>query len=134
MKNIDHKIFVPRGENNYVMFNAGTEFEITEWVSINIFVLDDKVMYWFYIKIPHNDLHHKSLLQRGKKPKLILLIGNNPYRIIGKAEVIETSYHNWEEMIQIFLCFTVLQASNTINNPRKIIKLERTEIIDIREN
>ncbi len=134
MEKIDYKIFVPRGENNYVRFNIDDEFEIDDIISINLFVSDDKVMYWFYIKIPDDDRDHKLLLKKGKKPKLTLLIGNNPYEIVGEAEVLETSHYYWEEKIQVSLCFTVLKASNTINNPRKEIKYERTELIDIRDD
>ena len=130
MNKIDYKIFVTSGENNYVRFNRKTEFKIDDIVSINIHISDDKVVYWFYIKIPSDDEHHKFILRKGKKPKLILLIGNNPYEIIGEAEVIDTSYHNWEEKIQIKLCFTVINATKTINNPRKIIKYERSELFN----
>jgi len=134
MNKIDYKIFVPRGENNYVKFDTETEFEIDEIISINLFLSTDKVIYWLYIKIPENDEHHKLLLRKGKKPKLTLLIGNNPYEIIGEAEVENISYQNWEENILVTLSFVVSNASQTVKNKRKTIKYERSELLDIRED
>ena len=133
MKNMDYKIFVPRGENNYVRFD-GEEFEVTEILTINIHLGDDKVTYWIYFKIPHNDEHHNVLLQRGKKPKMVLLIGNNPYEIHGIAEVLANELHNWEEKKQITVCFTVINASTTPNNPRKEVEYERSELLDFRQD
>lgn len=134
MNKIDYKIFVPRGENNYVRFNTEEEFEIDDIISVNIHLSDDKVVYWFYVKIPDDDQHLKLLLRKGKKPKLTLLIGNNPYEIIGEAEVMNTSHHNWEEKIETQLCFTVINASQTENNPRKEQKSNRLEMLDIRDD
>lgn len=45
MPNIDYKIFVPRGANNYVRFDVETEFEISDILIINIHIGDDKVNY-----------------------------------------------------------------------------------------
>ncbi len=134
MKNIDYKSFVPRGENNFVRFYNNKEIEIDDIISINIFLADDKVVYWFYVKILEDDAEHRLILKKGKKPTLTLLIGNNPYEIIGEAEVINTSFHNWEEKFEISLCFTVINASNIINNPRKIVEYDRSEILDIRDD
>lgn len=131
MKNMDYKIFVPRGENNYVRFD-GEEIEIDEILTINLHLADDKVTYWIYFRIPSNDEHHKLLLKKGKKPNMILLIGNNPYEIHGTAEVINSDWHKWESKIQLTVSFTVIRASDTVNNPRKEVKLERSEILDLR--
>ena len=131
MKNIDYKIFVPRGENNYVRFD-GEEIIIDEILTINVHLGDDKVTYWIYFKIAPDDNHHKLLLKKGKNPNMILLIGNNPYEIHGTAEIIDTSLHKWESKIQITVSFTVINASHTVNNPRKEIPLKRSEILDLR--
>ncbi len=133
MSSMDYKIFVPRGGNNYVRFD-NEEFEITEILTINIHLGDDKVTYWIYFKIPHDDKHHNVLLQKGKSPKMVLLIGNNPYEIHGVSEVIENCWHKWEEKRQITVCFVVCNASDTPNNPRKETPCERSELLDFRED
>ena len=137
MNKIDYKIFVPRGENNYVRFDNEKEFEIDDFKAVNIYIADDKVVYFFYIKIPsydNEDQHHKLLLRKGKKPKLTLLIGNNPYEIIGECEVLDTSYNNWEEKIEIKISFIVINASKTLSNERKEVKYERSELLDLRDD
>ena len=63
---------------------------------------------------------------------MVLLIGNNPYEIYGTAEVIDSSLHKWESKIQLTVSFTVINASNTVNNPRKEVPLKRSEILDLR--
>jgi len=131
MGKIDYKIFVPRGENNYVRFD-GEEIEIDEILTINIHIGDDKVVYWIYFKIDSDDEHHKLILKKDKSPKMILLIGNNPYEIHGIAEVINNEYHKWESKNQITVSFTVINASHTVNNPRKEVLYDRTELIDLR--
>jgi len=131
MKNIDYKIFVPRGENNYVRFD-GEEIEIDEILTINLHLGDDKVVYWIYFKIDSDDEHHKLLLKKGKNPEMVLLIGNNPYEIYGKAEVIDNSFHKWESKNQITVSFTVINASRTLNNPRKEVLYKRSELLDLR--
>lgn len=133
IKHIDYKIFVPRGENNYVRFD-GNEFEITEILTINIHIGDDKVTYWIYFKIPQDDKQHNLLLRKGKTPDMVLLIGNNPYEIHGTAEIIANDLHSWEEKRQITVSFTVTNASKTVDNPRKEVKPDRFEMLDIREN
>jgi hypothetical protein len=130
MTKIDYKIFVPRGENNYVRFDS-EEIEITEILTINIHLGDDKVIYWLYFKISKDDDHHNVLLQPGKKPGMMLLIGNNPYEIHGMAEVIRNELYKWEEKRQITICFTVSNASKTSNNPRKNIIYDRFELLDL---
>ena len=61
-----------------------------------------------------------------------LLIGNNPYIIIGYAEIINIDTHKWENKKQITISYTVVNASDTINNPRKEVKYERSELLDLR--
>jgi hypothetical protein len=134
MNKMDYTIFVPRGENNHVRFNTEKEFEIEDFISINIYTSDDKVMYWFYVKIPLDDMHHKTLLGKGRKPNLTLLIGNNPYEIKGNCEVINTSIHQWEQQIEVNLCFTVINASKTVENKRKLVSYDRSELLDLRED
>ncbi len=134
MDKINYKLFVPRNDNNYVRFDNEKEFKIDDIVAIGIYPLDDKVIYWFYIRIDNDDEHHKILLKRGKKPKLILLIGNNPYEIIGEAEVENVSYHKNEPKIEITISFTIVNASGIVDNKRKEVKYERAELIDIRED
>ena len=133
MKQIDYKIFVPRGMNNYVRLDSKIEFEIDEIMTVNIHLGDDKVTYWIYFRISADDEHHKLLLKKGKKPQATLLIGNNPYEIVGEGEVMDTSPNKWEEKIQIIFSFTVINASNTVNNARKVIKYERSELLDLRD-
>lgn len=131
MKNIDYKIFVPRGENNYVKFD-GEQIEINDLLTVNLHLGDDKVTYWLYFKIKEDDMHHKVMLKKGRMPNMILLIGNNPYEIHGRAEVIEVNPHPWENKIQYTISYTVVNASNTVNNPRKEQTYRRSELIDIR--
>ncbi len=133
MNKIDYKIFVPRGENNYVKFDSDIEFEIDNFKAVNLHIDDDKVIYFFYIKIPSDDQHHKLLLRTGKTPKMTLLIGNNSYEIIGDCEVLSTSENKWEEKTVIKLLFTILNASRTVDNPRKVTKYERSELLDLRD-
>ena len=131
MKNIDYKIFVPRGKNNHVRFD-GEQIEINEILTINIHLGDDKVTYWMYFKIDSFDEHHKSLLRKGRKPEMVLLIGNNPYEIYGEAEIIDVGSHPWENKIQLTVSYVVTNASNTVNNKRKEQKYSRTELLDLR--
>ena len=138
---IDYKIFVPRGENNYVRFNTNKEFKLDCISAINIYLLEDKVSYWFYLNIPNDDEHHKFLLRKGmgkgKKLKLILLIGSSPYEIIGESEVIDYSYNNTNETIETKILFEVNEASNTVNNNRTFPQeeeVDRCELIDIRSD
>jgi hypothetical protein len=131
MPPIDYKIFVPRGENNYVRFPNGQEIIINEILSINIFLKDDKITYWIYIKIDEKDLFHKTLLKKNNEPKMALLIGNNPYEVHGQAKVMEVSYHKWEEKYEITIFFNVVNASNTVNNPRKEIHPSRSELLEL---
>ena len=131
MNDIDYKIFVPRGVNNYVRFDSEVEFEVDDISAINIYPNDDKVIYFFYVKIPFDDQHYKLLLKKNKTPKLTLLLGNNQYEIEGDSEVIDTSHHKWEEKIQISLSFTVRNASKTVNNPRETVEYKRSELLDL---
>ena len=103
MNKIDYKIFVPRGENNYIRLQGGTEFDVDDILTVNIHLGDDKVTYWVYFRIPHDDEYYKTLLKQGKKSKASLLIGNNPYEIVGDIEVMQIAPHKWEEKIQILL-------------------------------
>ena len=134
MNKIDYKIFVPRGENNYVRFNTESEFLIESIATINIHLLDDKVIYWLYVDIPYDDEHHKLLVRKGKKPKLTLLIGNNPFEIIGESEIIDTHYNKIKEAIEVTLSFIVKNASETTKNPRELIKYDRSDLLDIRDD
>jgi len=129
MQKIDYKIFVPSGINNYILFCTDERYEIhiDKVASVTIHLLDDKVVYWLYFRIPMDDLGHKLLLKKGSKPEAVLLIGNNSYEIYGDAEVIETSNHNWEQKIEIKLLYTVPNASHTSENPRKEIKSDDVE-------
>ncbi len=131
MKNMDYKIFVPRGENNYVRFDK-EELEILEILTVNIHIGDDKVTYWIYLKISEDDKYHVALLKNNKTSGMVLLIGNNPYEIIGVAEIVNLNFlpreRNWEAKIS----FTVNNASKTVDNPRKEVGYEREELIDIR--
>jgi len=135
---MDYKIFVPRGENNYVRFDTDKEFELDCITAINIYLLDDKVTYWLYLNIPNDDEHHKLLLRKGmgkaKKLKLTLLIGNNPYEIMGESEIIDYGYNKSNETIETKILFEVYNASKTINNARKEIELDRYDLIDIRDD
>ena len=131
MYNIDYKIFVPRGLNNYIQpIDGKKKFDI-EIIKINIDFTLDQVVYYIYFNIPQDDEYHKVLLQKNKKPKMILLIGNNPYEIHGDAEILDTSYHNWEEAIQIRVMFIVKEAHKTVDNPRKEVKYTRSELLDL---
>jgi len=136
---IDYKIFVPRGEDNYVRFDTDKEFKIDCISAINIYLLEDKVSYWFYLNIPNEDEHHKLLLRKGmgkgKKLKFILLIGHNPYEIVGEAEVI--NYNKVKETIETKILFEVNKASDTVTNTRIFPqgnKFNRCELIDIRDD
>jgi hypothetical protein len=131
---IDYKIFVPRGENNYVRLKTGMEFDIDEILTVNIHLGDDKVTYWIYFRIPHDDKPHKFLLTVGKKSEGTLLIGNNPYEIIGELEVMQIAPHKWEEKIQIIASLVVVNSSQVVDNPRKEVKHTRSELLDIRED
>ena len=131
MENIDYKIFVPRGENNYVRFN-GEKIVIEDILTVNIHIGDDKVTYWIYFNISNDDEHHKIMLKKDKSPKMILLIGNNPYEIHGTAEIIGSIYHKWNNEIQFTVSFVVINASKTRDNPRKEVRYERSELIDLR--
>ena len=64
---------------------------------------------------------------------MTLLIGNNSYEIIGDCEVLSTSENKWEEKTVIKLLFTILNASRTVDNPRKVTKYERSELLDLRD-
>jgi hypothetical protein len=131
MNNIDYKLFVPRGAQNFVRFPDGHEILIDDILSINIFLLDDKVVYWIYFRINEDDMYHKLLLKKNNQPTMALLIGNNPYEVHGAAKVTDVSAHAWEEKIQITVCFTVINAKNVVNNPRKVIPHKRGELLDI---
>ena len=63
MNKIDYKIFVPRGENNYIKFDEKKEFEIDEIMSINLHIGDDKVVYWLYFKVLEEEHYYKLLLK-----------------------------------------------------------------------
>lgn len=130
MNQIDYKIFVPRGENNYVRFDTNKEFEIDEIATINIHLNDDKITYWLYLNIPDEDEHHKILTRMGKKPKMVILIGNNPYEIKGEAEIIANRHNKRKEIVELTILFTVICASKTVENERKEIKYERAELLD----
>ncbi len=131
MKSMDYKIFVPRGENNYVRFD-NEEIEIDEIFTVNIHIKDDKVTYWLYIKIPEDDKHHVALLKKVRTLGMVLLIGNNPYEIHGVSEIITMDFHMWERKWEAKISFTVNNASKTVDNPRKEVGYEREELIDIR--
>ena len=131
---MDYKIFVPRGENNYIRLKTGTEFDVDDILTINIHIGDDKVTYWIYFRISNDDEHHKLILKKGRKSQAILLIGNNPYEIIGEMEVMQIAPHNWEEKIQIIASLTVINSSQVVDNPRKEVKYDRTELLDIRDD
>lgn len=130
MKRIDYKIFVPRGYQNYVRFDE-EEFLISTILTVNLHLEDDKITYWFYFKIPSDDEKRKYILHKQKEPSMILLLGNNPYEIHGTAKVENMSSHKWEEKIEVAISFIVLNASNTINNPRKEVEINRCEILDL---
>ena len=133
LNNIDYKIFVPRGENNYVRFDE-EEIEITEILTVNIHIGDDKVTYWIYLKIPEDDKHHTALLKNVRTLGMVLLIGNNPYEIRGAAEIVTMDFHVWERKWEAKISFTVTNASKTVNNPRKENKADRFEMLDLRKD
>lgn len=132
MNKIDYKMFVPRGESNYIrVVSSGIEFLIDDIMTVNIHISDDRVNYWLYFSIAQDDQHHRVILQKKNKPKFVLLIGNNQYEIHGEGEIMETSLQKWKEQIQITLSFTVYNASQTVNNPRKENPTSRYELLDI---
>jgi hypothetical protein len=134
MRKIDYKIFVPRGFDNYIRFDTDVEFYVEDIATINIHLLDDKVVYWLYFNIPFEDKHHILLTGRGKKPEMILLIGNNPYEIIGESEIVDVYSNKRTRNYEIKASFTVINASDVENNDRKKVDLDRSDLLDIRND
>ena len=130
MKNIDYKIFVPRGELNFLRIEK-KEFLIDEILTVNIHLGDDKVTYWFYINILLEEEYYITLLKNVKKLNSVLLIGNNAYEIYGEAEIINT--YTGKNKKEYTVSFTVKNASTTYGNPRKIKKYKRSELIDLED-
>jgi hypothetical protein len=130
MNNIDYKIFVPRGENNSIKFDK-EEITVDKIHSININLEEDQLLYWIYFRINDNDHYHKHMLKKNKTLNMILLLGNNPYEIYGKTEVVSFIEQKWEKTIEFAINFIVTNASNTINNPRKEVNYERSELLDL---
>jgi len=130
MKNIDYKIFVPRGGLNYIKIRE-KEFLIEEILTVNIHLEDDKVSYWFYVNIDNEEKDALTFL-KNKHPKIILLIGNNPYEIHGEVEIINTYHDKKKQEIQFTMSFLVINASDTFNNPRKERKIKnRSTLLDL---
>ena len=132
MKNIDYKIFVPRGERNYLKIE-NKEFIIDEILTVNIHLIDDKITYWFYLNISLEEEYYILLLKNIKKLNSILLIGNNPYEIFGEAEIINTYINKREQVKEFTISFVVINGSKTYDNPRKIKKYKRSELIDLED-
>ena len=130
MKNIDYKIFVPRGERNYLKIEE-KEFIIDEILTVNIHLTDDKIIYWFYLNISLEEEYYILLFKNVKKLNSILLIGNNPYEIFGETEIINSSVDKGKQVKEFKISFTVKNASKTYDNPRKVKKYKRTEFIDL---
>lgn len=127
---IDYKLFVPRGAANYFKV-SGTVFSITEILTVNIHLIDDKVTYWFYVIVPEEDEEYKFLLSKGKTPNGILLIGNNPYEIYGRAEVIRTIWDKTQRVTEVTVSFVVENARNITKNKRKETEVSRSELLDL---
>lgn len=132
MKNIDYKIFVPRGERNYLKIE-NKEFIIDEILTVNIHLADDKITYWFYLNVSLEEEYYLLLLKNIKKLNFILLIGNNPYEIFGVAEIINIHINKRARMKEFTISFVVTNASETYNNPRKVRQYKRTELIDLED-
>ena len=132
MKNIDYKIFVPRGKRNYLKIKD-KEFIIDDILTVNIHLVDDKITYWFYVNISLEEEHYLLLLKNIKKLNSILLIGNNPYEIFGEAEVINTHIDKRKRVKEFTVSFVVDNASRTYDNPRKVKRYKRSELIDLED-
>ena len=132
MKNIDYKIFVPRGQLNFLRIEQ-KEFLIEEILTVNIHLGDDKITYWFYVNIPLAEEHYIVLLNNIKKVNSVLLIGNNPYEIYGEAEIINTHIDNRKRKKEYTVSFQVDNASKTYNNKRRKIKVNRSELMDFED-
>ena len=132
MKNIDYKIFVPRGQLNFLRIEQ-KEFLIEEILTVNIHLGDDKITYWFYVSIPLAEEHYIVLLNNIKKVNSVLLIGNNPYEIYGEAEIINTHIDNRKKKKEYTVLFQVDNASKTYNNKRRKIKVNRSELMDFED-
>lgn len=132
MKNIDYRVFVPRGEINYIRFNK-EEFLIDDIATVNLHLSNDKVTYWIYFKIPADAYHNNLLLRRGRivPEPMVLLLGNNPYEIHGTAEVQSNNYLKHKDKREIVVSFVVENASKNYRNYRKEVEIERSEILDL---
>ena len=130
MKNIDYKLFVPRGCSNYVRFDDEKKFEIDEMIKINIDFSIDQIMYWLYIKIPYNYYKiHKSFFKTYIN-RMCLLLGNNPYEIYGNVEIINETYNKEDRTQQFYISFTLKDISKKNFNVKHI--KNRAEILDLR--
>ena len=132
MKKIEYKIFVPRGEKNYLKIK-NKEFIIDEVLTVNIHLTDDKIIYWFYLNISLEEEYYLLLFKNVKKLNSILLIGNNPYEIFGETEIINKYTNKRKQLREFKISFVVKNASRTYDNPRKIKKYKRTELIDLED-
>ena len=133
MINVDYKIFVPRGAANYIRIRD-KEFLIDEIMTVNIHLTDDKVTYWINFRIgSEEDKDTNVILKKKSISDMVLLIGNNPYEIYGQAEVQYNTANKWEEKRAITVQFVVMNASNTYNNPKKEIPVERADLLDFED-
>jgi len=128
---IDYKIFVPRGAENFFRLNE-KEYLIDEITKVGIDLSDDVVSYWIYFRIDNDEDKDANVRLKPKaKPKMVLLIGNNPYEIHGVARVEYNTFNNWENKREIVVSFRVENASAVRNNPRREEEVEnRAELLD----
>ncbi len=134
MKDIDYKVFVPRGETNYVRFD-GEEFPVDDIATVNIHLSDDRVTYWIYFKVPVDDYRKILMLKKGKtvSQPMILLLGNNPYEIHGLAEVQSFHYLKQTTEREVVVSFVIENASQSYKNHRKVVEVERSYLLDLED-
>ncbi len=134
MKNIDYKVFVPRGEINCIRFDD-TEFPIDDIATVNIHLSDDRVTYWIYFKVPADDYRKNLILKKGKivPQPMILLLGNNPYEIHGLAEIQSFHYLKRTTEREVVVSFVIENASKSYKNHRKVVEFNRSELLDLED-
>lgn len=132
MNNIDYKLFVPRGSLNYLRIKE-KEFLVEEILTLNIHFSDQKINYWFDIRIPFEEKDYVVFVKKNKFFPAVLLIGNNPFEIIGEAEIFSIGQNIPKGYEEITILFRSNNLNEIYNHPRVEKQKTRGQLLDLED-
>ena len=127
---INYDILLPSTDDNRV-FIKDKEFIINEISKINIDYRWYKATYWFSLVVEFVDRYSQVLLKKNAKLKTILILGEHRFEIHGELEVLSITEDRIKRTLEYDCYYCVDDTKSVVNNPRKELKVKRTDLIDL---